>query len=191
MQDRRVAAHRVLDVDDVRQHLVLDLDQVERLLGDRRRDRGDGGDRMAVIQHLAARHAVARQVAEIHRPFADKCLFRGDLGEIGGGDDRLDAGQRQRPSTVSIDMMRACACGLRLTLPHSMPGIAMSAPNAARPMTLSTPSGRIGRVPTTFRRCLIEIGSYATPERKVLQFLPRTAGEGVEQSEAGEGVSSW
>ena len=30
-----------------------------------------------------------------------------------------------------------------------MPGIVMSAPKLARPVTLSTPSGRIGRVPTT------------------------------------------
>src|SRR5712672_1934786 len=51
---------------------------------------------------------------------------------------------------TSIDMIRACAYGLRLILPHSMPGIFMSAPKLARPVTLSTPSGRIGRVPTTF-----------------------------------------
>src|SRR5215471_8833277 len=49
-----------------------------------------------------------------------------------------------------IDMIRAWAWGLRLILPHSMPGIVMSAPKLARPVTLSTPSGRIGRVPTTF-----------------------------------------
>src|SRR6185437_11080055 len=52
---------------------------------------------------------------------------------------------------VLIDLIRAWACGLRLTLPHSMPGITVSAPNWARPITLSTPSGRIGRVPTTLR----------------------------------------
>src|SRR5205807_9549775 len=52
--------------------------------------------------------------------------------------------------SILIDMMRAWACGLRLTLPHSMPGMTMSAPKLARPVTLSTPSGRIGRVPTTF-----------------------------------------
>ena len=31
-----------------------------------------------------------------------------------------------------------------------MPGIFMSAPKLARPVTLSTPSGRMGRVPTIF-----------------------------------------
>ncbi len=55
-----------------------------------------------------------------------------------------------RAFSVLIDMMRAWACGLRLTLPHSIPGITMSAPKLARPVTLSTPSGRMGRVPTTF-----------------------------------------
>src|SRR6516162_2930056 len=49
---------------------------------------------------------------------------------------------------ASIERMRACACGERITLPHSMPGIAMSAPYWARPVTFGTPSGRIGRVPT-------------------------------------------
>jgi xanthine dehydrogenase small subunit len=47
------------------------------------------------------------------------------------------------------DWMRACAWGLRNTLPCSRPGSQMSAPYCARPVTLSTPSGRIGRVPIT------------------------------------------
>src|SRR5713101_5375161 len=34
---------------------------------------------------------------------------------------------------VSMPTMRACAWGLRLILPHSMPGITMSAPKLARP----------------------------------------------------------
>ena len=50
---------------------------------------------------------------------------------------------------VSIDRIRACACGLRLILPHSIPAARVSAANSARPVTLSTPSGRIGLVPTT------------------------------------------
>ena len=52
---------------------------------------------------------------------------------------------------VSMEMMRAWACGERLILPHSIPEARVSAANTARPVTLSTPSGRIGRVPTTFR----------------------------------------
>src|SRR5439155_22817435 len=53
---------------------------------------------------------------------------------------------------VSILRIRACACGERRILPHSMPGIAMSAPYIARPVTFGTPSGRIGRVPTHLNR---------------------------------------
>jgi hypothetical protein len=39
-----------------------------------------------------------------------------------------------------------------MTLPDNMPGIAMSAPYWARPVTFGTPSGRIGRVPTHLNR---------------------------------------
>ena len=48
---------------------------------------------------------------------------------------------------VSIDLMRACGCGLRKTLPQIMPGMVVSAAKAARPVTLSTPSGRMVRWP--------------------------------------------
>ena len=65
--------------------------------------------------------------------------------------------------SVLIDTIRAWACGLRLILPHSMPGIFMSAPKLARPVTLSTPSGRIGRVPTTFSVVFVEIAHALTP----------------------------
>src|SRR6185436_9243609 len=56
---------------------------------------------------------------------------------------------RASAAEVSIDLIRACACGLRSTLPCSIPGRLMSAPYLARPVTLSTPSWRIGRVPMT------------------------------------------
>src|SRR4029077_999940 len=49
---------------------------------------------------------------------------------------------------VSIERMRACAWGERRMRPVSMPGIAMSEPYSAVPVTFGTPSGRIGRVPT-------------------------------------------
>ena len=49
---------------------------------------------------------------------------------------------------VSIRTMRAWGCGLRSTRPMSWPGRLKSAPKRARPVTLSTPSGRMVRVPT-------------------------------------------
>ena len=48
--------------------------------------------------------------------------------------------------------MRAWACGLRSTRPKSMRGRRTSAPYSARPVTLSAPSGRTGRVPMTLFR---------------------------------------
>src|SRR5690348_4958590 len=50
---------------------------------------------------------------------------------------------------TSMERMRAWGWGLRSTLPISIPGMVASAPKRARPVTLSNPSGRAGRVPTT------------------------------------------
>ena len=75
MQQRRIGLHCLFDIDDVRQHVVLDLDQLAGLLGDRRRGRRHRSDGVAVIEDLVARHAVARQIAEIHRPLADEGLL--------------------------------------------------------------------------------------------------------------------
>ena len=46
-----------------------------------------------------------------------------------------------------MDIILACGCGLRSTLPHNIPGRLKSAPKVARPVTLSAPSGRIVRLP--------------------------------------------
>ena len=93
VQQRRVGLHRLLDVDDVGQHLVVDLDQLQRLLGDRLRRGGDGGDGVAVVQHLLARHHAARDVAEVDHQLAGGGDQDGHVGEIVAGDDGLDAGQ--------------------------------------------------------------------------------------------------
>ena len=50
-----------------------------------------------------------------------------------------------------MERIRAWAWGLRRTFPTSMFGREKSAPKRARPVTLSTPSGRTGRVPTHLR----------------------------------------
>ena len=88
VQHRRIRRHRFLDVDHERQHFVLHVDQFQRLVSDQLRHCRDGGHGMAFIQHLVARHDVQRQIAEVHRAFADKRFFRSDVGEIRGGDDR-------------------------------------------------------------------------------------------------------
>ena len=101
VQHRCVRSHRLFDVDDVGQDVVGDIDQLAGLLGDRGRGRGDRGNGVAVIEDLVARQAVARQVAEIHRPLADKGFLRCDRREVVRGHDRLDAGQLER--LVDID----------------------------------------------------------------------------------------
>ena len=96
VQDRRIVLHRVLDVDDVGQHLVLHVDQLERFVADRLRNGAHRGDRVPLVQRLVARHAVARKVAEVHRPLADERLFRRDVGQVGGCDHRTHTRQLQR-----------------------------------------------------------------------------------------------
>ena len=75
VQDRRIRRHRRFDIDNERQHFVLHVDQLQRFIGDRLSRGGDGGDGVALIQRLAARHDVQRQVAEVHRAFAHETLL--------------------------------------------------------------------------------------------------------------------
>src|SRR5512146_3037665 len=63
---------------------------------------------------------------------------------------------------VSIERMRAWACGERKIRPTNSPGIDKSAPYWAVPVTFGTPSGRTGRVPTHLN-CL-------TASREVMSF---------------------
>ena len=93
-QERRVRLHRLIDIDHMRQHLVIDFDERNGLLGDGGARRGDGGHGMALIERLLARHDVAGDVPEILRD-----PLRADIGElvvreVGGGDHRPDARQR-------------------------------------------------------------------------------------------------
>ncbi len=83
-QQRRVRLHRLVDVDDVRQHLVVDRDQRERLVGDGLAGGRDGGDRMALIEHLLARHDVARHVPEVLRDPLRADVVELHLGEVLG-----------------------------------------------------------------------------------------------------------
>ena len=96
MEHRRALDHRVLDVDDMRQDLVIHLDGRERGIGGGGAGGRDGRDGMAVIKRLVARHRVAGHVLEVRRAFADKGFLAGDLGHVGRGHHRLDARDRLR-----------------------------------------------------------------------------------------------
>ncbi|OWK21852.1 hypothetical protein AJ88_12415 [Mesorhizobium amorphae CCBAU 01583] len=90
-----VVVHRLIDIGDMRQHLVVDLDQLQRLP---RRAGVDGRHRchsVAVIERLAARHAIVEDV--IHGRIAI-----GEVRQIGRGDHRLHAGKLLRFRGVDL-----------------------------------------------------------------------------------------
>jgi hypothetical protein len=119
MQDGCVVAQGLLDADDMRQHLVVHLDQPERLLGDRLAGRGKGGDRLALVEHLALGHALLRDIFEVQCAFrtGDQARFYGR--EVGARDDRLDAGQRfGLPDVDAADARVGMRAAQHRTLKH-------------------------------------------------------------------------
>ena len=93
-QQRRVFGCSRLDIDDMRQHFVIDLDQRAGLRRHRRTDRGDRGNRMALVKRFFARHDVAGDVPKIglnpRRPDIGEFMIR----QVGRCHHRLHAGQR-------------------------------------------------------------------------------------------------
>jgi hypothetical protein len=96
VKQRRAGLHRLGNVQHVRQHLVLDCDQLQRLGGDRFAHRCYRSDRVPFVERLLARHHVARHVAVVDHHLAGRNECGRQIGEIGRGDHRLHAGQRQR-----------------------------------------------------------------------------------------------
>ena len=103
MQDRRVRLHRVVDVDDVRQHLVLDFDQLAGLLCDRDRRGGNRGHRVPREQHLVLRHHVAAHPAHVGEADIDCRPVDRKRHDIVAAHDGLHTRQRQR--LVEIDRL--------------------------------------------------------------------------------------
>ena len=77
----------------MRQNFVFHLDQLHRLFGDGIAGGRNRGNRMAVIQHVFARHHVARDIAEIDHQFARCRMFNRHVREVVARDDRLYTGQ--------------------------------------------------------------------------------------------------
>ena len=92
MKHGRARLHRLLDVGDVRQDLIVDLDQLQGLAGGGRVDRRHGRHRMPIVKGLVARHDVARHVAQVAFDFL----------EVVAGDDGLHAGKGERLLDVDL-----------------------------------------------------------------------------------------
>ena len=138
MQQRRIRGHCRFYIDDMRQRFVVDVDQLDRFGRDRRRKGRHRSDGVALVEHFAPRHDIARQITEVHRALADEGLFRADLGKVSGGHDRLDPGERQ--CLVGIDPEDAgmgLGTALDLAVKHARDH--RSAPKLARPVTFSNP----------------------------------------------------
>ena len=93
VQKRCVRAHRFVDVEDVRQHLILDFDELQGLL----RNAGAGGrdrcNRMAFVKDFLAGHDVAHEIAVVDQHFACRHELRRLIREIIARDDSLHAGE--------------------------------------------------------------------------------------------------
>ena len=110
VDQRRVVGERGLDVAHGRQRLVLHLDRRGRLGGDLRRQRGDGGDDVALEAHVVPREqqAVLDEVAVQH------------VGDVLVGEDGEHARQRPRAGRVDREDPRVRVVGvaeLRVELP--------------------------------------------------------------------------
>ena len=81
--------HRLFEIDDRRQRIVLDLDQLAGVLGDVAALRHDGGDRLAHVAHLAHGDAVLRR-----RRTGEVRARPRHLRRLGAGHDAEHAGQR-------------------------------------------------------------------------------------------------
>ena len=93
MQNRCAGLHRLGHTDDVRQHLVLDFDELERLARNRGAGRRHGRHRMAVIKDLFARHDVARHIPVVDHQLARRNRFRRHVFEVIASQNGFDTGQ--------------------------------------------------------------------------------------------------
>ena len=89
---RRIGLNRLVHIGYMGQHLVGDLDQLQRLLRSLHVDRGDRGDRMAVVQGPAAGHAIFQYIP-------GSAVAVGQVGQIVTGNNRFHAAQLFRPGS--------------------------------------------------------------------------------------------
>ena len=101
MQDGRAVRHSVVSVHHRRQNFVVHIYERGCFLGEMLACRGDRGNGMPHVQSLFARHDIAAEKAVVDRSaflLVDELCRR--FGEVGGGNDRVDARQRERAAGV-------------------------------------------------------------------------------------------
>src|SRR5262245_11085312 len=118
VQGRRGRLGRFFRIDGHRQRFVDDLDFLERLLGDGRRFRGDGGHRVAHETDLITRENMAVEVTAAVT----------DVGRIGGGHHGVNAGGFLRLAGVDADYfcMRVLAAqdrAMQLVFEHQIDAV--------------------------------------------------------------------
>ena len=101
VQDRRAGLHGLDHVDDVGKHLVVDLDELQGLLGDGGAGGRHGRHGVAFVERLLARHHVAHHVAVVDHHLARRDELGGLILEVLAGDDGLDA--RQLRGRAGVD----------------------------------------------------------------------------------------
>ena len=89
----RTQVRRSLDLEDMGQHLVLDLDQTESSLGDfraRGRHRRHG---VPVVEGPVPGHDIVGQVVHVVVPTLGRRLLGEEIGQVGAGDDGVHASE--------------------------------------------------------------------------------------------------
>ena len=131
---------RLLRIDDRRENFIVDLDQLEGVLGDVTARGRDRGNRIADEPDFIMRKAVARPT---DRKAGDG--LRPSLGVFTG--NHRDHARKLLRLGVSMRLMRAWACGLRKMAANSMPGKATLSPNSALPVSNVASSMRAVSLP--------------------------------------------
>ena len=106
VQQRRTGCHRAVEVQHRRQRVVVDADRRQRRGRDARRGRRHRRHRVAVVQHLLARHHVAAEVAARDLGLAARDIALRRRQEILRGHHREHAGQRERGARVDAEDAR-------------------------------------------------------------------------------------
>ncbi len=123
---------RGLGIDHRRQLLVVDLDQLERVLGDIAALGGDDRDRLADVAHAVERHA-----ALLDRRIGETGQGPGDLGDVGAGHDQGHARQRLCPADIDrldarVRVRAAQCCRVQHVRQHDVVDVAALAGQEAR-----------------------------------------------------------